>query len=117
MKILSHTIRNAKLRAISIARRNSESTRRKSWDEEERLTTTIAIWPAYMESRSVHEHDVYFLTSVRTDRQMVMGYYDNKRRKKGNGKAGRERAQVLRKEKEVMRKIEREVWRKEKKLQ
>jgi len=59
-KILSLATRNAKLRVIPTARRNSESTKRKSLDEEKRLTTTIAIWPAYVESRLVHEHDVFF---------------------------------------------------------
>ena len=53
-KILSHITRNAKLRAIPIARRNSESTKRKSLDEEKRLTTTFATWPACVESRLVH---------------------------------------------------------------
>jgi len=79
-KILSLPTRNAKLRAIPIARRNSESTKRKSLDEEKRLMTTIAIWPAYVESRLVHERDVVFLNSMKTDRQMVTGCYDNKRR-------------------------------------
>ena len=59
-KIFSLTTRNAKLRAIPIARINSESTKRKSLDEEKRLTTTFAIWPAYAESCLVHEHDVFF---------------------------------------------------------
>jgi len=47
-------------------------------DEEKRFTTTIAIWPAYVESRLVHEHDVFFLSSMGTVRQIVMRYYDNK---------------------------------------
>jgi len=47
-------------------------------DEEKRFTTTIAIWPAYVESRLFHEHDVFFLSSMRTVRQIVMRYYDNK---------------------------------------
>jgi len=59
-KRLSLTTRNAKLQAIPIDRRNSKSTKRKSLDEEKRLTTTIAIWPAYVESRLVHEHHVFF---------------------------------------------------------
>ena len=59
-KILYLTTRNAKLQVIPVARRNSESTKRKSLDEEKRLTTTTAIWPAYAESRLVHEHDVFF---------------------------------------------------------
>jgi len=58
--IFSLTTPNAKLRAIPISRRNSKSAKRKSLDEEKRLTTTIAIWPAYVESHLVHEHDVFF---------------------------------------------------------
>ena len=61
-KIFSLTTRNAKLRAMPTARINSESTKRKSLDEEKRLTTTFAIWAAYVESRLVHEHDVFFST-------------------------------------------------------
>jgi len=51
-------------------------------DEEKRLATTIAIWPAYVESRLVHEYDVFFLNSMRTVRQVVIRYYDSKLRKK-----------------------------------
>ena len=98
-KIFSITTRNAKLRAIPIARINSESTKRKSLDEEKRLTTTFGIWPAYVESRLVHEHDVFFLNSMSTVRQIVMRYHNNKLRKKVNRKAERERAQVLRRRK------------------
>jgi len=103
--IFSLTTRNTKLRAIPIARRNSESTKRKSLDEEKHLTTTIAIWPAYVESRLVHEHDVFFLNSMSTFRQIIMRYHDN------TVSLGRkwieklkERAQVLRRKVEVMRK-------------
>jgi len=42
--------------------------RKKSLDDEKHLTTTIAIWPAYVESRLVHEHDMFFLNSMRTVR-------------------------------------------------
>ena len=114
-KSLSITTRNAKLRAIPIARRNSKSTKRKSLDEEKRLTTMIAKWPAYVESRLVHEHHVFFLNSMRTFRQMFMRYYDNKLRKKENRKSERESAsseqrdgsntkmkEVRRKEKELL---------------
>ena len=103
--IFSLTTRNTKLRAIPIARRNSESTKRKSLDEEKHLTTTIAIWPAYVESRLVHEHDVFFLNSMSTFRQIIMRYHDN------TVSLGRkwieklkERAQVLKRKVEVMRK-------------
>ena len=60
-------------------------------DEEKRLATTFAIWPAYVESRLVHEHDVFFLNSMSVVRHMVMRYHDNKLRKKVNRKAERER--------------------------
>ena len=60
-------------------------------DEEKRFTTTIAIWPAYVESRLVHEHDVFCLNSMSVVRHMVMRYHDNKLRKKVNRKAERER--------------------------
>jgi len=76
-------------------------------NEEKRLTATFAIWPAYVESRLVHEHDVFFLNAMSTVRQIVMRYLDNKLRKKVDRKAERERAQVLRRKTEVMRK-----WRK-----
>ena len=80
-KILALTTRIAKLRA-TISRRNSESTKRILLDEEKRLTTTIAIWPAYVESRLVHEHDEFFLNSMRTVRQMVMRHYYEKLKKR-----------------------------------
>jgi len=102
-KILSLPKQNANLRAVPIAKRNSESTRRKLLDEEKRLTTMIAIWPANVKSHLVDEHDMFFLNSMRTDRQVVMGCYDNELRTKVNRKAKKERAQILRKEKEVMR--------------
>jgi len=63
-KIISLATRNAKLRAIPVGRRNSKSSRRKLLDEEKRLKTTFAIWPADVESRLVHEHDVLFLNSM-----------------------------------------------------
>jgi len=45
-KILSLATQNAKLRASPIGGRNPESLKRKSLDEEKRLTTTFAIQPA-----------------------------------------------------------------------
>jgi len=88
-KIISLATLNAKLRAIPVGRRNSESSR-KLLDEEKRLRTTFAIWPADVENRLVHEHDVLFLNSMKTDRQITMGSCDNKLRKKANRKAERE---------------------------
>ena len=77
-KVTSHSNRNEKSGIID--------EKRKSLDEEKRLTTTFAKPTADVKSRLVREHDMLFLNSVQTDRQMVMGYYDIKLRKKVNRK-------------------------------
>ena len=105
--MLSLATQNAKLRASPTGWIILESASRKSLDEEKHLTTTFAIQPSGMESRLDHEHGMLFFNSIKMNRQMIMGYYDNKFRKKVNRKAEKERAEILRKEKEVMRKSRR----------
>lgn len=67
-KIIKLDAENAKLREIPVARRKTESTRRKIKEMEANLKTTFVLWPVNAEKQIKIAEDREFLKSMKTDR-------------------------------------------------
>lgn len=99
-KILALAEKNAKLREIPVARRNSVTTQKRLQDMEKELAQTMPLYPSNAEALIPSEEDKQFLLSMKTDRTASFGRTDQKlyeqeqRKKAGEEKAARQKAKA-----------------------